>query len=56
MHHHIRILHFVLTGPLIQDGSTALRVASAFGQTDVVRLLITRGATVDIQDKVRLNL
>ena len=40
----------------MHSGSTALRVASAFGQTDVVDLLITRGATVDIQDKVRLNL
>ena len=49
------LLHFVLTGPLIQDGLTALRVASACGQTDIVRVLITRVATVDIQDKVRLN-
>ena len=40
----------------MQSGSTALRVASAFGQTDVVCVLITRGANVDIQDKVRLNL
>ena len=40
----------------MQDGLTALRIASEFGQTDVVCLLIKRGATVDIQDKVRLNL
>ena len=48
--------YIVLTGSLIQNGSTALRVASALGQTDVVHLLLTRGATVDIHDKVRLNL
>ena len=40
----------------MQDGYTALRVASEFGQMDVVRVLLTRGATADIQDKVRLNL
>ena len=40
----------------MQDGFTALHVASAFGQTDVVRVLIEKGATVDIQDKVRLIL
>ena len=40
----------------MQNGFTALLVASAAGHTDVVRMLITRGATVDIQDKVRLNL
>ena len=40
----------------MQKGDTALHVASAVGQTDVVRVLITRGATVNIQDKVRLNL
>ena len=56
MYHHIELLHFVFIGPLMQSGSTALRVASAFGQTDVVRVLITRGATVDIKNKVRLNL
>ena len=56
MHHHIELSHFVFTGPLIQDGSTALWVASGFGRTDVVRVLITRGANVDIKNKVRLNL
>ena len=54
MHH--ELLHFVLTGPLMQKGDTALHVASGFGQIDVVQVLITRGATVDIQNKVRLNL
>ena len=52
MHHHIRLLHYVSTGPLIQNGSTALWVASAAGQTDVVNLLITRGATVEYNGSV----
>ena len=34
-------------------GSTALRVASASGQSEIVRVLIARGATVDHQDMVR---
>ena len=38
----------------IQDaGCTALRVASAYGQTDVARVLIARGASLDYQDEVR---
>ena len=38
----------------IQDaGSTALRVASASGQTEVARVLIARGASLDYQDEVR---
>ena len=41
-----------LIRPLIQDGYTALRAASINGHTDVVRLLITRRATVNITDKV----
>ena len=36
----------------IQNGSTALRIASFKGHTEVVELLISRGATVDYQDKV----
>ena len=37
----------------IQDaGASALCVASAAGNTKVVNLLISRGATVDYQDKV----
>ena len=37
----------------IQDGgATALRIASFSGHTEVVELLISRGATVDYQDKV----
>ena len=38
----------LLTHALIQNGSTALRTASFNGHTDVVRLLVTRGATVNI--------
>ena len=41
-----------LTLALIQDGYTALCAASFNGHTDVVSLLITRGATVNITDKV----
>ena len=38
----------------IQDNdSTALRVASVNGQTEVVRVLIARGASLDYQDEVR---
>ena len=37
----------------IQDaGLTALCIASAAGHTEVVDLLISRGAIVDYQDKV----
>ena len=37
----------------IQDGGyTALRVASAKGYTEIVDFLISRGATLDYQDKV----
>ena len=35
------------------DGASALCIASAEGHTKVVDLLISRGATVDYQDKVR---
>ena len=41
-----------LTCALIQDGYTALRTASFNGHIDVVRLLITRGGTVNIKDNV----
>ena len=38
----------------IQDaGSTALRIASVEGHTEVAGVLIARGAAVDYQDKVR---
>ena len=34
-------------------GSTALRIASVEGQTEVARVLIARGASLDYQDEVR---
>ena len=36
-----------------QDGRTALMLASDSGHTDVVKLLLSSGAQVDLQDKVR---
>ena len=40
----------------IQDKDfTALRVASAHGQTEVTRILLERGAAVDFQDKVHTH-
>ena len=41
-----------MTHALIQDGFTALRVASVCGQLDVACVLIEKGATVDYEDKV----
>ena len=40
--------HFVL-----QDGWTALMLASDSGHTDIVQLLLSSGAKVDLQNKVR---
>ena len=42
----------LLTHALIQDGSTALHVASGCGQSDVAYVLIEKGATIDQEDKV----
>ena len=39
-----------------QDGRTALMWASISGHTDVVQLLLSSGAQVDLQDKVRHNI
>ena len=39
-----------------QWGSTALMEASISGRTDVVQLLLSSGAKVDLQDKVRHNI
>ena len=36
-----------------QDGWTALMLASDSGRTDVVQLLLSSGAKVDLQNKVR---
>ena len=39
-----------------QDGGTALICASLNGHTDVVQLLLSTGAQVDLQSKVRHNI
>ena len=39
-----------------QYGWTALMEASVIGHTDVVQLLLSSGAQVDLQDKVRHNI
>ena len=39
-----------------QDGVTALMEASGGGHTDVVQLLLSSGAQVDLQDEVRHNI
>ena len=39
-----------------QDGWTALMLASDSGHTDLVQLLLSSGAQVDLQDKVRHNI
>ena len=46
------MITLLFTCTLIQDGCTALRVASAHGQVDVVRVLIEKGATIDYEDNV----
>ena len=38
---------------LIQDGWSALMLASDSGHTEVVQLLLSSGAKVDLQNKVR---
>ena len=39
-----------------QSGLTALMKASGSGRTDVVQLLLSSGAQVDLQDMVRHNI
>ena len=39
-----------------QNGVTALMLASLSGHTDVVQLLLSEGAKVDLEDKVRHNI
>ena len=39
-----------------QDGVTAIMVAAQNGHEDVVKLLISSGADVNHQDKVRIDL
>ena len=43
----------VLSHSVPQSGETALMLASGSGDTDVVQLLLSSGAQVDLQDKVR---
>ena len=46
----------VLSPSVPQDGVTALMCASVDGYTDVVQLLLSSGAQVDLQNKVRHNI
>ena len=46
----------VLSHSVPQLGSTALMEASVSGYTDVVQLLLSSGAQVDLQDEVRHTL
>ena len=46
----------VLSHSVPQIGWTALMLASVSGHTDVVQLLLSSGALVDLQDKVRHNI
>ena len=46
----------VLSHSVPQSGRTALMVASESGHTGVVQLLLSRGAQVDLQSKVRHNI
>ena len=46
----------VLSHSVPQDGRTALTKASSSGHTAVVQLLISSGAQVDLQNKVRHNI
>ena len=45
----------VLSQCVPQNGATALMLASHNGHTDVVQLLLSSGAQVDLQSKVRHN-
>ena len=38
----------------MQDGHTALMLASGNGEADTVRVLLDRGAIVDLKDNVRI--
>ena len=46
----------VLSHSVPQSGRTALMLASGSGHTDVVHLLLSSGAKVDLQDEVRHNI
>ena len=46
----------VLSHSVPQSGTTALMSASEYGHTDVVHLLLSSGAQVDLQSEVRHNI
>ena len=46
----------VLSHCVPQSGDSALMRASRYGETEVVRELLSGGAQVDLQDKVRHNI
>ena len=46
----------VLSHCVPQDGVTALMCASGNGHTDIVQLLLSEGAKVDLEIKVRHNI
>ena len=46
----------VLSHSVPQSGMTALMEASSSGNTDVVQLLLSSGAQVDLQTEVRHNI
>ena len=48
----MRFLHLIMSFILYQDGYTALHNAAMSGNIDVARLLLDRGADVNIRDKV----
>ena len=52
----ITVIVYVLFHFVSQDGWTALMLASDSGHTDVVQLLLSSGAQVDLQDEVRHNM
>ena len=47
------MLQYVLSP---QNGQSALMLASDSGHTDVVQLLLSSGAKIDMQNKVRHNI
>ena len=54
IHQHVLLLFCSHCVP--QDGITALMLASYLGRTDNVRVLVTAGVQVDLQDEVRCSI
>ena len=48
----MRFLHLIMSFISYQDGRTALHNAAMYGHIDVARLLLDRGANVNIKDNV----